>query len=63
MFFSLIMSMFGWMPFQLRGLVAAVFVFFSVFVAIALIKTLLTLIEFIVGMLGGVLGKVASLFM
>lgn len=63
MFFSLIISMFGWLPFPLRCLVGAIFVFFSIFVAIALIKTLLTLIEFIVSMLGGILGKVASLFM
>ena len=63
MFMSLIMSMFGWIPFQLRGLVSAVFVFFSVYVAIALIKTCSTLIKFIADMLGGVLGKVASLFM
>lgn len=63
MFFSLIISMFGWLPFPLRALIGAIFVFFSIFVAIALIKMLFTLIEFIAGMLGGVLGKVASLFM
>lgn len=63
MFFSLIISMFGWLPFPLRALIGAIFVFFSIFVAIALIKMLFTLIEFIAGMLGGILGKVASLFM
>ena len=63
MFFSLIISMFGWLPFPLRALIGAVFVIFSVFVAIALVKMVFTLMQFVVNMLTGILGKVASLFM
>lgn len=63
MFFSLLSDLFGWLPLPLRGLIGVVFVFFAVFVAFALIKIVFTLIQFIVSMLGGVLGKVASLFM
>ena len=63
MFFSVLSDMFGWLPLPLRGLIGVVFVFFAVFVAFSLIKMIWTLIEFIAGMLGGVLGKIVSLFM
>lgn len=63
MYFSLLSDMFGWLPLPLRALIGVVFVFFAIFTAIALIKIIFTLVEFIAGMLGGILGKVASLFM
>ena len=63
MFFSLLSGLFGWMPFPLRGLVLAVFIFFAVYVAIAMIKTLFALMEFISNLLTGLFGKIASLFM
>lgn len=63
MFFSLLSGMFGWLPGPLRGLVNAVFIIFAIYVAVALIKTIFTLMQFIFNMLTGLFGKVASLFM
>ena len=63
MFFSLISSLFSWLPAPLRTLISVVFVIFAVFVAISLIKIIFTLMQFVVNLLTGILGKVASLFM
>lgn len=59
---NFIVADFKWLPTPLFLLVSAVFTFFSIFVAISLIKALLQIIQFIVKALGGVLGKVAALF-
>ena len=53
---------FHWLPKPLYLLVSAVITFFAIFVAVALIKALWQLIQFVVNVLGGVLGKVVSLF-
>ena len=58
---NFIVATFKWLPTPLFLLVSAVFTFFSIFVAVALIKALLQ-IQFVVKALGGVLGKVAALF-
>lgn len=60
--FDLINSMFGWMPIPLRLLTGAVFVVFSVFVAVAIIKAIYGLLQFLMNVLGGLLGKVVALF-
>ena len=60
--FALIMQMFAWMPSGLRILAASVFVVFLVFVAVAIIKAIYGLLQFLVGLLGGMLGKVVALF-
>ena len=60
--FDLINSMFGWMPVPLRLLTCAVFVVFSVFVAVAIIKAIYGLLQFLMNVLGGLLGKVVALF-
>ena len=57
-----IRTAFHWLPTQLYLLVSAVITFFAIFVAVALIKALWQLIQFVVNVLGGVLGKVVSLF-
>ena len=57
-----IRTAFQWRPTPLYLLVSAVITFFAIFVAVALIKALWQLIQFVVNVLGGVLGKVVSLF-
>lgn len=57
-----IRTAFQWLPAPLYLLVSAVITFFAIFVAVALIKALWQLIQFVVNVLGGVLGKVVSLF-
>ena len=57
-----IRTAFQWLPTPLNLLVSAVITFFAIFVAVALIKALWQLIQFVVNVLGGVLGKVVSLF-
>ncbi len=57
-----IRTAFQWLPTPLFLLVSAVITFFAIFVAVALIKVLWQLIQFVVNVLGGVLGKVVSLF-
>lgn len=57
-----IRTAFQWLPTLLYLLVSAVITFFAIFVAVALIKALWQLIQFVVNVLGGVLGKVVSLF-
>ena len=59
---NFIVATFKWLPTPLFLLVSAVFTFFSIFVAVALIKALLQIIQFVIKALGGVLGKVAALF-
>ena len=53
-----IRTAFRWLPTPLYLIVSAVITF----VAVALIKALWQLIQFVVSVLGGVLGKVVSLF-
>lgn len=62
MFFALINGMFDWLPASLRVLVSAIFAIFSIFVAVALLKAVYNLLQFIFNALGGLLGKVVSLF-
>ena len=62
MFFSLLSGMFGWMPQPIGTLVTAVFVIFSIFVAIALLKAIYNLLKFVFDLLGGLVGKVVGLF-
>ena len=57
-----IRTAFQWLPTPLCLLVSAVITFFAILVAVALIKALWQLIQFVVNVLGGVLGKVVSLF-
>ena len=57
-----IRTAFQWLPAPLYLLVSAVITFFAIFVAVALIKALWQLTQFVVNVLGGVLGKVVSLF-
>ena len=51
-----IRTAFQWLPTPLYLLVSAVITFFAIFVAVALIKALWQLIQFVVNVLGGVLG-------
>ena len=60
--FALIFDLFSWMPFGLQILACSVFVVFLVFVAVAIIKVIYGLLQFLVGLLGGMLGKVVALF-
>lgn len=62
MFFTLINRMFLWLPVSLRILVSAVFAVFAIFVAVALLKAVYNLLQFIFQALGGLLSKVVSLF-
>lgn len=62
MFFTLINRLFLWLPVSLRVLVAAVFSVFAIFVAVALLKAVYNLLQFIFHALGGLLSKVVSLF-
>lgn len=62
MFFALINRMFLWLPVSLRVLVSAVFAVFAIFVAVALLKAVYNLLQFIFQALGGLLSKVVSLF-
>lgn len=62
MFFTLINRMFLWLPVSLRVLVSAVFAVFAIFVAVALLKAVYNLLQFIFQALGGLLSKVVSLF-
>lgn len=59
---ALILRTFRWLPTPLYILVWAIFTFFCIFVGVVLIKIIWQLISFLVNVLGGVLGKVVSLF-
>ena len=59
---DLILATFKWLPTPLFGLVSAIFVFFFIFVAVAIIIAVYKLIQFVAHVLGGILGKVVSLF-
>ena len=59
---SFITAIFQWLPTPLYILVSAIFTFFCIFVGVVLIKVIRNLISFVVSVLGGVLGKVVSLF-
>lgn len=59
---ALILRTFNWLPTPLYILVSAIFTFFCIFVGVVLIKIIWQLISFLVNVLGGVLGKVVSLF-
>lgn len=60
--FGLIRSAFGWLPDSLYFLVSAILTFFAIFVAVSLIVAVFKLVQFIVQVLGGILGKVVQLF-
>lgn len=62
MFFALVNRLFLWLPVSLRVLVGAVFGVFAIFVAVALLKAVYNLLQFIFNALGGLLSKVVSLF-
>jgi len=59
---DLILATFKWLPTPLYLLVSAILVFFFIFVAVAIIIAVYKLIQFLVHVLGGILGKVVSLF-
>lgn len=59
---AVILRTFNWLPTPLYVLVAAIFTFFCIFVGVVLIKIIWNLISFVANVLGGVLGKVVSLF-
>lgn len=59
---DLILSTFKWLPTPLFVLVSAIFVFFFIFTAVAIVIAVYKLIQFLVHVLGGILGKVVQLF-
>jgi len=59
---DLVLSTFKWLPTPLFLLVSAILTFFFIFVAVSVIIAVYKLIQFIVHVLGGILGKVVSLF-
>lgn len=59
---DLILATFKWLPTPLFLLVSAVLMFFFIFVAVSVLIAVYKLIQFLVGVLGGILGKVVSLF-
>ena len=59
---DLVLATFTWLPTPLYLRVSAILVFFFLFVAVSVIIAVYKLIQFLVQVLGGVLGKVVSLF-
>ena len=59
---DLVLATFKWLPTPLFLLVSAILTFFFIFVAVSVIIAVYKLIQFIVDVLGGILGKVVSLF-
>ena len=59
---DLVLATFKWLPTPLYLLVSAILVFFFIFVAVSVIIAVYKLIQFLVHVLGGVLGKVVSFF-
>lgn len=59
---DLILATFKWLPTPLFLLVSAVLTFFFIFVAVSVLIAVYRLIQFLIGVLGGILGKVVSLF-
>lgn len=59
---DLIFATFKWLPTPLFLLVSAILTFFFIFVAVSVIIAVYKLIQFLVHVLGGVLGKVVSFF-
>lgn len=59
---DLVLATFKWLPTPLFLLVSAILTFFFIFVAVSVIIAVYKLIQFIVHVLGGILGKVVSLF-
>ena len=59
---DLILATYKWLPTPLFLLVSAVLMFFFIFVAVSVLIAVYKLIQFLVGVLGGILGKVVSLF-
>ncbi len=59
---DLVLATFKWLPTPLFLLTSAILTFFFIFVAVSVIIAVYKLIQFIVQVLGGVLGKVVSLF-
>ena len=59
---DLVLATFKWLPTPLFLLVSAILTFFFIFVAVSVLIAVYKLIQFIVHVLGGILGKVVSLF-
>ena len=59
---DLVLATFKWLPTPLFLLVSAILTFFFIFVAVSVIIAVYKLLQFIVHVLGGILGKVVSLF-
>lgn len=59
---DLVLATFKWLPTPLFLLVSAILTFFFIFVAVSVIIAVYKLVQFIVHVLGGILGKVVSLF-
>ena len=58
---DLILGTFKWLP-PLFLLVSAIFTFFVIFVAVAIIIAVYKLVQFLTHVLGGILKKVVELF-
>ena len=59
---DLVLATFKWLPTPLFLLVSTILTFFFIFVAVSVIIAVYKLIQFIAHVLGGILGKVVSLF-
>ena len=59
---DLILATFKWLPTPLFLLVSAVLMFFFIFVYVSVLIAVYKLIQFLISVPGGVLGKVVSLF-
>ncbi len=59
---DLILATFKWLPTPLFLLVSAVLMFFFIFVAVSVLIAVYKLVQFLIGVLGGILGKVVALF-
>ena len=59
---DLILGTFKWLPTPLFLLVSAIFTFFVIFVAVAIIIAVYKLVQLLTHVLGGILKKVVELF-
>ena len=59
---DLILGTFKWLPTPLFLLVSAIFTFFVIFVAVAIIIAVYKPVQFLTHVLGGILKKVVELF-
>lgn len=62
MLFTFMKSCFNWLPLPLFLLVSTVFTIFAVTILIEVIKLIATILEWIVKLCGGLIGKVVDFF-